>query len=113
MSVTLVYNEGAFQALAHSREIGMELERHGARIATGIKSLIGVQYPGGPNPAPGPAYRRTGDLQDSVRPTPALADEQSLYVVVFADARHGGHLYATTLAERGYVFVTDAILRAP
>ena len=111
MSVVLI--EQGIRELLHSREIGLELERQGARIAQGIKAYIGTPYPGWPalNPPPGPPMRRTGDLQRSVRQTVALADADGMYVLVIGQAEHRGYRYANELIRRNYRFVTDAILR--
>ena len=109
--MTVVINERGMQELFFSRPISVMLETHGDRIARSIKARIDVPYPGGRNPPPGPVYRRSGDLKASVQRTPAIADAASLVVYVRAPAQHRGFTYATRLLERGYRFVTVAILR--
>lgn len=109
--MTVVINERGMQELFHSRAVGVMLEGHGDRISRSIKARIDAPYPGGRNPPPGPVYRRTGDLKASVVRTPAIADGTGLVVYVRAPAVHRGFVYATRLIERGYRFVTVAILR--
>ena len=109
MSVKI--NERGMQELFFSRPVGAMLEQHGDRIAKSIRTRIDVEYPGGRNPPPGPVYRRTGDLRDHTHRTPAFVDGDTLTVYVRSNAVHGGFHYAERLLERGYRFVTVAILR--
>jgi hypothetical protein len=109
--VSIVINERGMQELFVSRPVGVMLETHGDRIARSIRARIDAPYPGGRNPPPGPVFRRSGDLRDHTHRTAAIIETDTLTVYVRSNAQHRGFTYATKLLERGYRFVTVAILR--
>lgn len=63
------------------------------------------------NPPPGPPYRRTGDLQQSIHATPPFI-EGVVTVDVVADAVHRGFAYPHWLLQQGYLFVDLQALSA-
>lgn len=56
------------------------------------------------NGAPGPPYRRSGDLQASMRPSQPYL-QGTVVVDVVADAVHRGFAYSHWLLQEGYLFV--------
>ena len=88
--------------------IARHLEDIGERIALLSQATVGVEYSRwtqGNNPPPGPPYRRTGDLQQSIRSTPAIVYGDSVEVNVVADPSHRGFSYSLWLRKQGYEFV--------
>jgi hypothetical protein len=68
----------------------------------------------GRNPAPGPPFRRTGDLVRSITVEPAKMDNGELTVFVSSDPGSSAHFhyqpdYARWLLDAQYEFLTPAI----
>jgi hypothetical protein len=57
-----------------------------------------------PNPPPGPPFRRTGDLINSLGVSSPVREGRWLVVYGTANATHGGFLYPEHLRKRGYQF---------
>lgn len=105
---SFVYNPSFLEHFLTDTDNGLarDLEATGEAIAVAAQENVGTQYPpGAVNPAPGPPYRRTGDLQASIRPTPATVFGPTMEVNVVADATHRGFAYPIWLRFQTYQFV--------
>jgi hypothetical protein len=78
----------------------------GDRIVDSSKQYVGINWPGGKSDPPQP-FKRSGNLQDSIRATEPLLIGDEMQVLVIADPANerDGFLYAPWLRERGYEFV--------
>lgn len=107
-----VFNEPGFEHFVTdtSGQLAAILFTIGETIAIAAQETLGVQFPGGPNPAPGPPYRRTGDLQNSIRATHPHVTGLGMQVDVIANSAHRGFAYPQWLLYQGYQFVAPNYL---
>ncbi len=104
--MSFVFNPAGLLALTTNPAGGIarELEQQGDRIVVAARGYVGTQWPGGPSAPPQP-FRRSGDLQASIRRTEARVVSGVLQVQLVADAAHGGYLYPDLLRQNGFQFV--------
>lgn len=87
--------------------IARSLEDTGEAVAIAAQENVGSQFTArfSLNPPPGPPMRRSGDLQNSIRSTPAIVVTGGMEVNVVADSSHRGFAYPIWLRAQGYKFV--------
>ena len=88
--------------------IARHLESVGEAVAVLSQETVGVEYQRfsqGTYQLGDPPYKRSGDLQRSIRSTPALVYGETVEVNVVADPSHRGFAYALWLRAQGYKFV--------
>jgi len=99
--------------------VARELEAAADTMVGRAKDALGEDAPrpwgSVPHPPPGPPWRRTGDLQNSIQRTAAipgapnpLGPDIAAYVTAYSE--HGGVDYAAILRERGYKFFREGDL---
>ena len=108
--VAFDFNEASFHHFMTdtSGELAHTLEDIAGAIAVKTQETVGTDWFGShaaSNPPPGPPYRRTGDLQASIRATPATVFAGVMDASVIADAVHRGFPYPLWLRVQGYRFV--------
>lgn len=105
----MILNEAGLTVLFTDPDGGIArtLEDTGEAIAIAAQENVGTGFTTrfGTNPPPGPPLKRTGDLQNSIRSTPAIVYGGTLEVNVVADAAHRGFAYPLWLRYQGYEFV--------
>jgi len=89
--------------------IADELSAQGDRLVAVSRDYLGTQWPGGPSSPPQP-FRRSGDLQASIRATEPRVVDSVLQVQLVADATHRGWAYPFVLRERGFQFIDLDVL---
>lgn len=106
---TFDFNEAGFLHFLTDTNgnLARTLEGVADAVVVAAQENVGRQRPGWVtlNAPPGPPYRRTGDLQNSIRATPAIVFGPSIEVNVIADAAHRGFPYPIWLRSEGYEFV--------
>ena len=120
MSIAFDFNQAGFDRFLTDTngQLANTLEEIGDAVAVLAQETVGVDRPEpralvGPlywgrqalNPEPGPPFLRSGDLQASIRATPAELTSDGLQVSVIADAAHRGFAYPFWLLQNGYRFV--------
>ncbi len=105
-----VFNEAGFHHFLTdtSGELAHTLEGIAEAVAVKAQENVGRDWSGShvaSNPPPGPPYRRSGDLQASIRATPATVFAGVMESAVIADATHRGFAYPIWLRIQGYRFV--------
>lgn len=108
MPTDFVFNTLGFERFVTdtNNDLARDLESIGEAIAVAAQENVGTQFPiGATNPPPGPPYRRTGDMQASIRSTPAVVTGPTMEVHVVADATHRGFVYPFWLRSQGYELV--------
>lgn len=86
--------------------LARRLEDVADRLAAQAKETVGDQWPPGTENPPGSIpFRRSGDLQNSIRSTPPFVLSASLEVDVVASASHRGFDYVIWLQEQQYRFI--------
>lgn len=108
MLTDLVFNAAGFERFLTDTNNGLarDMEAVGEAIAIAAQENVGTQWPvGASNPPPGPPYRRTGDMQASIRATPAVVHGPTMEVNVIVDSTHRGFAYPFWLRSQGYEFV--------
>ena len=89
-----------------NNDLARALEDTAEAIAVAAQENVGTDYSRfALNPPPGPPYRRTGDLQASIRATPATVFGPAMEANVICDATHRGFPYPLWLRIQGYQFV--------
>jgi hypothetical protein len=111
-------NEAAIEAFARDPNgaLAIELNNQADRVVELAKRRLGIQHTGGAGaPAGGPPFRRSGELQDSVKKLPVEVGEDGLVINIVATA-----IYSVTLRGAGkfgdekgggYIFVSDEDLQ--
>lgn len=103
-----IFNAAGFEHFLTDTNNGLarDLEAVGEAIAIAAQENVGTQWPvGAINQPPGPPYRRSGKLQDSIRSTPAVVHGPTMEVNVIADATNRGFAYPIWLRFQTYEFV--------
>lgn len=108
--VAFNFNETAFQHFMTDTtgELAQTLEDIAEAVAVKAQETVGTEWAGqhvATNPPPGPPYKRSGDLQASIRATPATVFAGTMESAVIADASHRGFPYPLWLRIQGYRFV--------
>ena len=106
--MTFVPNEAGIKLLFTDTTglLAQHLEATGDAIVVLTQETIGDQWPVGRlNPPAGPPFRRSGDMQASIRSNHARVAGDSMEVDVTVDAAHRGFNYPELLLQRGYQFV--------
>lgn len=121
MAATLegfVFNEGAFTAFVNDPggPIAGILSDIAEAAVVNAQETVGTDWFGShqaTNPPPGPPYRRTGDMQASIRATPPFQGRDGVIEVdAVVDAVHRGFPYPVWLLIQGYRFLDVEALSA-
>ncbi len=105
---TFEFNALGFEAFVTNTGglLAQDLEDIAEAVAVAAQENVGTQWSRlALNPAPGPPYRRSGDLQNSIRATPATVFGGTMESSVVADSAHRGFPYPLWLRIQGYEFV--------
>jgi len=87
-------------ALMRSPGVGLALTHFANDVVVPIaREYVGEQWPGGKSPGGTPPrpYRRSGELQRRIRPTPPRVDGEELAVWCITDPYNGGRFYSEIL----------------
>lgn len=108
MSSAFVFDYLSFEAFVNNPvgPVARVLEREGDRIVVAAQGYVGIQWPGGKSDPPQP-FRRSGELQSSIRALEPLVIGGELQVILWADPVNDrtGFAYAPWLLDRDYQFV--------
>jgi hypothetical protein len=108
MPSAFVFDYLSFEAFVNNPigPIARRLSEEGDRIVVAAQGYVGTQWPGGPSSPPQP-FRRSGELQATIRALEPLVIGGELQVILWADPTNerDGFAYAPWLRERGYQFV--------
>ena len=108
---TFVFDQAGFTSFLTdtNNALARTLEDTAEAIAVSAQENVGTQIMRfAPNPAPGPPYRRTGDLQASIRATSVIVFGPTMEANVICDATNRGFPYPIWLRINGYEFVNLA-----
>lgn len=94
------FHQSSFLALVNDPDGGVAraLLEEGERVVTASREYVGTQWSGGRSDPPQP-FRRSGDLQASIRAERPRVIDGVIQVQVVADAAHRGWLYPQILRE--------------
>jgi hypothetical protein len=103
-----VFDDVAFEAFVNNPVGGIakQLSEEADRIVVAAQAYVGTQWPGGLSSPPQP-FRRSGELQATIRALEPLVIGGELQVLVWADPTNprDGFGYAPWLMEQGFRFV--------